>query len=815
MRFLLSAIVVLLAGRALAQGNAPLRYHWHHELAHWADSMARVSDRIALYPYGVTPEGRPLQLLAFGKPEHIAALDAIRDNQVARAEGRPVDARWGDLAVIWLSYDVHGNEASCMEAAWEVMAELADPASERAALWLERIVVLIDPCLNPDGHDRYVHSVMQRSTSPVNPNPADWSHVEPWPGGRLNHYLFDLNRDWAWARQPETQARLALYRQWLPHVHGDFHEMGYDSPYYFAPAAVPYHELITPWQRTFQEHVGAAAAADFDGRGERYFTREDFDLFYPSYGDTYPMFRGAIGMTYEQGGGPRSGVAVELENGRVLDLAKRVENHVHSSFALLDVSAQRAEELVGESAAYFENSRSGAPGAYRAYVLPAGQPELAQLLPFLEIHGIVYGHAAPSRKAVAGFDYHENERRPVTWTEDDWIIPANQPHGVLVQALMDPDPVLEDSLTYDITAWALPYAFGAACFGVLEPLEVMPARWQAAAEAPALDGAIGCAVVPNDAAGRTFVAQALDAGCGGRVLTKSAHISGAHLPPGAVVFLAADQTDSNWRERLEALRPPGLDWTPLATGFAESGIDLGSDAARWLGKPRIAVLGGSEVRALALGEVWWHIEQEWGLAPTILDGEQLPALSAWDVIVLPDGVRGRASAKLEDFVLNGGTVIAMGDALETVANWESTGLTAREPETAPEPAEDPLAVPYADRNRHRAARSIEGAVYALRTDPTHPIAYLEGPRAFALKQGASTWMPLTRGLNVAVYASDHPIAGHAGHLAAEGVADGLAIGVERVGQGKVVYFADNPLFRGFWEEGKAYFDRAVLFSGVY
>lgn len=782
------------------------RYHWHHEVVALAEGWARNSDRVQLIDYGTTPEGRPLQLLAFGTPDHLDALGAIQAAQQARAEGRPVDPAFADLAVVWLSYDVHGNEASCTEAALEVMAELADPNSTRAQRWLDRLIVLLDPCLNPDGHDRYVHFVSQRSNQSPNPDPGHWSHDETWPGGRLNHYLFDLNRDWAWARQPETQARLAVYTDWLPHVHADFHEMGYNSPYYFAPAAAPYHELLTPWQRTFQELVGAATAADFDARNARYFTREDFDLFYPSYGDTYPLFRGAIGMTYEQGGGPRSGLAVTQENGHVLTLEDRIMNHVHSSFALLDVCADQTPSLLSQSSRYYEVARAGSNGTYGAYVLPAGQPGLAQLLPLLERHGIAFGHATPPRKAQPGFDYHHAENRPVTWTTEDWVVPGNQPHSTLLHALMDPNPILEDSLTYDITAWALPYAHGVQCYAIEGTVDVVPAAYTEGAFSSSDQHAYGLALIPSGPAGRALIAQAGEAGLAARLLTRTSHCGGRALPAGTVVYLADDQHEPDWTDALSQLRPASVELIPLSSGLAESGVDLGSDAALWMPVPRVAVLAGPGTRALSVGEIWWHFEAEWGISPTLIEAESLPELSNYDVLILPDGIRGRLVADCEEFAQQGGTVIALGDALDAVARWESTSLKRADR------SERSTDVPYGERRRHWASQSVEGAVFAVNVDPTHPIGYLEGERAFVLKQGTAQWEPLERGQNVATYASDAPTSGFVGYSATRGLAGKMAIGVERIGNGQVIYFADNPLFRGFWEEGKAYFDRAVLFS---
>ena len=166
--------------------------------------------------------------------------------------------------------------------------ELANTSNAKTQEWLKNTIVILDPCINPDGRDRYANFYNQYLNNPPNSNGDAKEHREPWPGGRANHYLFDLNRDWAWGTQIETQQRLKVYHEWMPHVHVDFHEQGYNSPYYFAPAAEPYHEVISPWQREFQSTIGKNNAKHFDEQGWLYFTKEIFDLFYPSYGDTYP-----------------------------------------------------------------------------------------------------------------------------------------------------------------------------------------------------------------------------------------------------------------------------------------------------------------------------------------------------------------------------------------------------------------------------------------------------------------------------------------------------------------------------------------------
>ena len=301
----------------------------------------------------------------------------------------------------------------------------------------------------------------RRSTLLPDPHPTAWEHDEPWPGGRTNHYLFDLNRDWAWATQQETQARLAVYHRWLPHVHADLHEMQVESSYYFAPAAEPYHRYITDFQRQFQEQIGRNHADIFDQQGWLYYTREIFDLLYPSYGDTYPTFNGAVGMTYEQAGSGRAGRAILRPEEDTLTLAKRIAHHHATSLSTVAVASRHAARLVAEGKAYRQNPRRGSDNATVAYVFPAATNDagrLASLKRILSTHHIEYGRPASSIRAAAK-DY-ANVRSTYTSAAEDIVVPVAQRQGALAQVLLDPVSEVPDSLTYDITAWSLPTVLG-------------------------------------------------------------------------------------------------------------------------------------------------------------------------------------------------------------------------------------------------------------------------------------------------------------------------------------------------------------------
>ncbi|MEM9931652.1 MAG: zinc carboxypeptidase, partial [Bacteroidota bacterium] len=332
--------------------------------------------------------------------------------------------------------------------------------------WLENTLVIIDPCLNPDGYSRYTH--WYRNVAPKNADPSPWvrEHLEPWPGGRVNHYHFDLNRDWAWKTQKESQLRSERYLDWLPHIHADVHEQGYNSPYYFAPAAKPFHEYITDWQGEYQTEIGKNHTKYFDSNGWLYFTRERFDLLYPSYGDTYPTFHGSIGMTYEQAGHSRAGRAILTETGDTLTLDDRVTHHATTSLSTVEVASRDADRIVKNFGEYFQQA-DNPPGKYKTFVIKPGDApkRLAALTKLLDKNRIEYGYAT-NNQGGRGYSYLTGKSEDFTLEKGDLVVSAHQPLGVFAQVLLEPQTMLEDSVTYDITAWSLPYAYGLPAFAL-------------------------------------------------------------------------------------------------------------------------------------------------------------------------------------------------------------------------------------------------------------------------------------------------------------------------------------------------------------
>ncbi|MFZ4634538.1 MAG: M14 family zinc carboxypeptidase, partial [Saprospiraceae bacterium] len=521
----------------------------HYLLTDYFEYLAANAPKnMRLERYGATNEGRPLQIAFFSSPENLARLEQIRQehlNAVGLGAGAP-GAQPG-IAIVWLSMSVHGNEPSGSECSMLLAWQMASQTDAGMQQWLKNTVVILDPSLNPDGYDRYTHWYRMASNQLANPDPNSREHREPWPGGRTNHYYFDLNRDWAWATQQETRLRLAVYHRWLPHVHADLHEQYIDAPYYFAPAAEPMHDFITPWQRHFQTEMGENHARYFDANGWLYFTKEVFDLFYPSYGDTYPLFNGAIGMTYEQAGHAMAGRAILTATGDTLTLNDRIQHHLSTSRSTIEMAGRNAKRLVENFQDYYRKSATQPQGEYKAYLIPNATNDLNkmnELCALLDRHGIRYGRAGAEGTSPKAFSYRTGEAVAAVYKPDDLIISAYQPHSAFLQVLFEPEGRLSDSLTYDVTAWAIPFSFGLDAYALRQKLE--PKTPYKRREAPTIRLAASpyaWCVHRKSLADMRFVCALQQQGVRVRYAALAFSLADQQFDPGAWVINRADNAD--------------------------------------------------------------------------------------------------------------------------------------------------------------------------------------------------------------------------------------------------------------------------------
>lgn len=801
----------------------------HGMLVDYYQHVAGHSDRIKLVEFGRTNEQRPQILAIVSSPENMAHLEEIRLNNLRNAglaSGTPDNTN--PVAIVWLGFSVHGNEAAGSEASMDVVYHLADPANEQTGEWLKNTVVLIEPSVNPDGYSRYTSWYRQASPSLPDPNPAAREHNEPWPGGRVNHYLFDLNRDWAWATQVESQNRLKIYNQWLPQVAADLHEQGYTSPYYFAPAAQPFHTFLTDWQSEFQLKIGKNHAKYFDKNGWLYFTREVFDLFYPSYGDTYPSFNGAIGMTYEQGGHSRAGRAIKLPNGDTLTLADRVAHHRTTALSTVEISSMNATDLVKNFSDFYKKSKNTPPGEYKSFIVKASNPahKIEAFTALLDRHIIRYGKAGKTMPGMTAYDYSTGKTTKITVDEGDLVVSAYQPKGLFAQVLLEPDPLLTDSLTYDITAWSLIHAFGLDAYASKQRIDPAPGfdMKKPVVARPASTPYAWLGAWDSFQSAR-FLAECLKNGVEVRYAGEAFDLDGKHWPAGTLILTRADNRKNPDFEKqvLEAAAKTEFQLTLAQTGFVDKGHDFGSENVSLIKAPKVLVLSGKKTFNNEFGQVWFYFDKDLGYPATIIDAEHLSRikLDDYDVLVLPEGHYGfkdKDLDKLSTWVRSGGRLISIGYANRSLVDKKGFGLARFAKDTdkdAAEKAEEKAALEqrtarYMDRQRTSISDNMPGAVLGVKMDTSHPLAFGLKDHYFSLKTNGLRFDLVKRAWNVGYLEKDYIAHGFIGSKLKKDLKNSVSFAVEDKGRGKVIYLIDNPLFRSFWEEGKLLFSNAVF-----
>ena len=796
----------------------------HHKVVDYFKSVAAaMPSMVKLEQYGQTNEGRPLMVAYISSETHISNLNNIRLHNLSLAhQATNVNSNDDYPAIVWLSYNVHGNESSSTEASMLTLYALVDPKNAQTKQWLKNTLVIIDPCLNPDGRDRYVNWFNSVVGKNYNPSPGAREHHEPWPGGRTNHYNFDLNRDWAWQTQTESQARVALYNQWLPQVHVDFHEQGINAPYYFAPAAQPYHEVITQWQRDFQNTIGKNNARYFDEKGWLFFTKEEFDLTYPAYGDTYPLFNGAVGMTYEQAGSGSAGLGVTIDSGDTLTLVDRALHHYTTSLSTIQVASQNAPKLLSEFKRFYDDAVSKGVGIYKSYIIknnPDDAERIQSLLQLLLKNHIQYGSSQSG--TFRGLNYDTKKQESFAVNANDIVVSSLQPKSALVKVLFEPDTHFVDSLAYDITAWSLPYAFGLKAYATTQQMDVHAVEHSTNVNNNVQD-AYAYIIRWNGMQTVKLVTQLLQKGIRLRYSEAAFETGGQVFNRGAVLVLKTSNQHipDLWKTVRDAANAYGVAITPASSGFVDKGYDFGSSKIHSIKARRIAVLTGEGVNASAAGEVWFYFDQVLNYPITFINAKDAAGINwnHYDVVIMPDGnyrfLNDKKEAEqLKSWIANGGHVVALEGAVAQLAKL-SWGLKLKHQDSTE--AIDPYASlkKYGERERDNIPASVPGSIFKVEMDNTNPLAFGYPNHYYTLKQDDRVYEFIENGgWNVGVLKRNKPVAGFVGSKVQNKFEDGLLFGVQNIGDGTVTYLADDVLFRSFWENGKLMFANAVFLVG--
>ncbi|MFT4031073.1 MAG: M14 family metallopeptidase [Siphonobacter sp.] len=793
----------------------------HDQIISYFKELERSSNGKAHLRFiGKTYEERPQVILTVTAPENYAKLENIRQKHLSVTDPAKPNLEASDPVIVLFGYSVHGAETSGGEAALLTAYYLVANQNPETARILKEAIVHIDPAQNPDGRDRAANWHNAYKSFPPVADPADLEHNQAWPGGRVNHYFTDLNRDWLSAEQIESQNRIDFSHQWYPNVHIDFHEMGTNSTYYFEPTPAGHESPLLPKSSyDFNATLAKYHAEALDQIGSLYFTKESFDNLSPIYGSTYPDFFGAVGVTFEQGSS--RGIVQESTSGLVT-FPFTIRNHVTTGLATLKAALTEKENLFKLQKEFFKSAITQAKAnPAKAFVFGDSQDgTLTRRLLQLVLRHRLNVYDLRETITVQGKTFEKGKA---------YVVPAEQPFFRIVHSLFEETPKLKDSTFYDNTSWSAVHAYGVAyaklpsMIPLGEPVHQLPPRTGEVA-----GGASPYAYLLSWS--DYNASKALYYLLGKGVLVKTAlkpfmsktATGNQRFGYGSLVVPVAGQTmkaDSLYKLITEAARLSELSFASTRTGFSLEGIDLGSNNILPVRKPEVAIVAGANGGTAEVGQVWFLLNQQLNLPLSKLDIMALgrARLERYNVLILPNGtyreLSKNAVEELKNWVAKGGTLITFRSAAE----WAIQQGFVKERVYVDSSAEKKNErVDYAVRAETEAPRRINGGIFLADIDITNPIGFgLHDRTIYFTKTGSTILLPSKDNYaTVAQYKPSSYVSGYVSKANIAKINNTASILVGQNGQGKVVLFADDPTYRHYWHGTDRLFLNALFFGNL-
>ncbi len=815
----------------------------HQQMVRYFHALGQTApEQVKIFNYGQSWEGRELIYVVIGSKQHIAQLEQLSEQIQQLADPKRTSAEQAKQLIqalpasVWLGYAVHGNEISGTDAAMMTAYHLL--ASQHTAMTqniLEKTLVFIDPLQNPDGRERFTSRYY--ATVGMEPSADRYSaeHTEPWPNGRSNHYLFDMNRDWLAMTQPETQGRIRVLNQFLPQVVIDLHEMGGDSSYYFAPAAEPVNPLITQNQIDNMGLIGQNHARHFDAMGYDYFTREIFDAFYPGYGDSWPAFYGAAASTYEVGSA--RGELFKKKNGKLYTYLESVQKHFVASLSTLEGSAMHREKILQDFYQYQVSAiESGQSSKQRYYVIPpqadrAGAHKLAVLLS---------KHGAEVQRNEAAF-----KACGQNIAAGAYVIDTAQPRGRLINTVlqpqvdMNPDFIalqeqrrsrnLKDQI-YDLTAWSLPLMFNLdvlACQTLkTSSLQAFDADQDLAPSINNPQPQVAYLVPWGDMAAGRFLSHALRAGIQIKSSDLPFTLSDQSSYPAGTLIIEVKNNDQDLAKQIKTIaEKTGARVDGVDSSWVIKGPNFGSMNVVEMPAPRVAMAWDEPTSSLSAGNSRFVIERQLDYPVTAIRSKHLNHinLSGYDVLILPSGsYAGTLSKKgqqnIASWVKDGGVLITFSQATAFAAhkdvqwlavkterafsaNGKNNKATKPSNTAAGQLLESEAALKAMITDEQQAPDSISGVLARVAVDQDHWLTAGVKPEVFGMVTGNKIYTPikLSKGKNVAWFKGPDDLlaSGYLWEESRKQLAFKPFLIHQPMGKGMVIAYTQEPTLRAF------------------
>ena len=806
-------------------------FHTRHDrLVAYFYELARVSDKVHIQEIGRTYEQRPMIVATITTPENYSNLEEIRQQHIKLVDPQAEISNLEAMPVIiQLGYNVHGNEPSSSEASMLTAYYLTaskDPAVEN---YLQNAVIFVEPVLNPDGRDRHTNwANMHRGFPPV-ADANDREHNEVWPSGRVNHYWFDLNRDWLPLVHVESQARLKFYHKWYPNVVTDFHEMGTNSTYFFEPTK-PFGSENPIIPRSNYDGLNSMLAPYFanamEDIGSLYFTKEVFDNSYPGYGSTYPDIQGGLGLVFEQASS--RGHLQESIHGDV-SFAFTIRNHLVNSLATVQAAVENKNVFLQHQKDFFESALEQADDrSAEAYIFSNdGDENRTKAFIDLLLQHQINVYTSNREQEVDGKVFN---------SENSYVVPLKQPQYRMVATMFDTVTKFSDSLFYDTSAWSMVHAYGLPSAKLSSRKfksgaigQQLDSTFLAAEEFPVAKSNYAYLFSWEDYKAPKLLQELLKRDIITKTAMKAFSIKAddreVNFARGSILVPVTMQSQSS--EELHELMQDlatkhQLSILGVQTGYSSTGIDLGSGNFEKVIAPKPLMIIGEGVSQYEAGEIWHLMDMKLDMPLTkvdMLDFSRVD-LNDYNELIMVNGnyslISDAQVEKIKSWIKGGGTLIAQKSAVKWAIDKEITDEQLVEKDTAQNSAEEVERYNYATARDREGAQVIGGSIYKVDLDITHPLGFGYNDRSLNVYRNSNIFLEPSENpySTVAVYTENPLVSGYVSEENLEKLPGTASIVVSKVGSGRVINILDNPNFRGTWYGTNRLFFNALFFGPI-
>jgi len=800
----------------------------HDKLIRYMKALDEASDRVSIEITGYTNEKRPLMLVSFTSSENQNKLDKIRKDHLASID--PLANKntvRNEFLIVQLGYSVHGNEASGLNAAPVVAYYLAACEDDAVTKMLEKSVILIDPCLNPDGSNRFASWVNSHKSLHNNPDPNSIEFREAQPGSRTNHYWVDLNRDWLLLQQDESKARVNAFHRWKPQVLTDHHEMGGNSSFFFQPGVKSRSNPIVPESNyVLTQKIGTYHSKALDKIGSLYFTEDVFDDFYFGKGSSYPDVNASIGILFEQASS--RGHAKETTAG-IMSFAYTIRNQVTVSLSTIEAAWNIRKELQYNQVQFFETAIEEAKASrVKAYIFGSSNDPLrtSMMVDILLQHRINVLHLKRDI-SIDKLNFSAN---------DAYVVNCEQAQYRMIRTLMEKVTDFVDSTFYDISGWTLPLAFGVP-YAELEARDL--ARVQTGKplfKAPGISGTINKGIASqaymfewDPYLAPKALYQLLNQGILAKVSSKPFTLikeDGESLNFDYGTIMIPIQPQKVTGQALQSLmyniaHENGLHIYPVNTAYTITGPDLGSSGFRFLQKPKVFMFTGGSTSSREAGQIWHLFDTKFNIPVTLGDIKRFSSLdlSRYNTLIMPGGsyseLGEKGTEKLKTWIRGGGKIIALKSANSYL---KKAGIIKYSAKSAGKYEDDKKKFkPFSQRRKDYVGRSIPGSIFEAHLDLTHPLGYGYNTTYISIFKNSSAFVaPSSNPYGNPLYYTKDPLqSGFINQQNLEGLKESVVVLSHSYGRGKVISFLDDPTFRGYFAGEHKLLMNAVFFGGMF